>query len=200
MSSIKVQEAPQTPSYAAEAIKVPANIASPQSTMDNVKAGQDQLNSVNTLSGGRHRGTKHRHHRRHKSFIRTYKGRRYTASKQQTGGSSAAANSGQIPVPQVGPLCSSGPQCSAAQNANFTALNNQAKSSGMNDAYVAGGGGGRRAHRHNKSAHNDHHRNHSNHSNHHRRHSGASHRKTKEYSLQSTIAYNINKIIRKIFT
>jgi len=195
MSSIKVQEAPQTPSYAAEAIKVPANIASPQSTMDNVKAGQDQLNSVNTLSGGRHRGTKHRHHRRHKSFIRTYKGRRYTASKQQTGGSSAAANSGQIPVPQVGPLCSSGPQCSAAQNANFTALNNQAKSSGMNDAYVAGGGGGgRRAHRHNKSAHNHHHRNH------HRRHSGASHRKTKDYSLQSTIAYNINKIIRKIFT
>lgn len=193
MNSIKVQEAPQTPSYAAEAIKVPANIASPQSTMDNVKAGQSQLNSVNTLSGGRHRGTKHRHHRRHKSFIRTYKGRRYTASKQQTGGSSAAANSGQIPVPQVGPLCSSGPQCSAAQNANFTALNNQAKSSGMNDAYVAGGGGGggggRRAHRHNKSAHN-----------HHRRHSGASHRKTKDYSLQSTIAYNINKIIRKIFT
>ena len=194
MSSIKIQEAPQTPSYAAEAIKVPANIASPQSTMDNVKAGQDQLNAVNTLSGGRHRGTKHQRSRRHKSFIRTYKGRRYTASKQQTGGSSAAAaNSEQIPVPQVGPLCSSGPQCAAAQNANFTALNNQAKSSSINDAYVkGGGGGGRRRHRHNKSAHNEHH--------HRQRHSGASHRKTKDYSLQSTITYNINKIIRKIFT
>jgi hypothetical protein len=194
MNSIKVQEAPQTPSYAAEAIKVPANIASPQSTMDNVKAGQEQLNAVNTLSGGRHRGTKHQRRRRHKSFIRTYKGRRYTASKQQTGGSSAAAaNSEQIPVPQVGPLCSSGPQCAAAQNANFTALNNQAKSSSINDAYVkGGGGGGRRRHRHNKSAHNEHH--------HRQRHSGASHRKTKDYSLQSTITYNINKIIRKIFT
>lgn len=192
MSSIKIQEAPQTPSYAAEAIKVPANIASPQSTMDNVKAGQDQLNAVNTLSGGRHRGTKHQRSRWHKSFIRTYKGRRYTASKQQTGGSSAAAaNSEQIPVPQVGPLCSSGPQCAAAQNANFTALNNQAKSSSINDAYVKGGGG-RRRHRHNKSAHNEHH--------HRQRHSGASHRKTKDYSLQSTITYNINKIIRKIFT
>jgi hypothetical protein len=193
MSSIKIQEAPQTPSYAADPIKVPANIASPQSTMDNVKAGQDQLNAVNTLSGGRHRGTKHQRRRRHKSFIRTYKGRRYTASKQQTGGSSAAAaNSEQIPVPQVGPLCSSGPQCAAAQNANFTALNNQAKSSSINDAYVKGGGGGRRRHRHNKSAHNEHH--------HRQRHSGASHRKTKDYSLQSTITYNINKIIRKIFT
>ena len=190
MSSIKIQEAPQPPSYAADPIQVPANIASPQSTMDNVKAGQDQLNAVNTLSGGRHRGTKHQRRRRHKSFIRTYKGRRYTASKQQTGGSTAAANGGQIPVTQVGPLCSSGPQCSAVQNANLTALRNQATSSGLNDAYVASGGG-RRAHRHNKSAHNDHHR---------RRHSGASHRKTKDYSLQSTITYNINKIIRKIFT
>ena len=192
MSSIKIQEAPQTPSYAAEPIKVSANIASPQSTMDNVKAGQEQLNSVNTLSGGRHRGTKHQRRRRHKSFIRTYKGRRYTASKQQTGGSTAAANSAQIPVPQVGPLCSSGPQCSAAQNANLTALGNQATSSGLNDGYAKSGGGGRRAHRHKKSAHNDHH--------HHQRHSGASHRKTKDYSIQSTIAYNINKLLRKIFT
>ena len=193
MSSIKIQEAPQTPSYAADPIQVSANIASPQSTIDNVKAGQDQLLSVNTLSGGRHRGTKHQRRRRHKSFIRTYKGRRYTASKQQTGGSTAAANGGQIPVTQVGPLCSSGPQCSAVQNANLTALRNQATSSGLNDGY-AKGGGSRRAHRHRKSAHNDHHH-------HHRQtNSGASHRKTKEYSLQSTIAYNINKIIRKIFT
>ena len=194
MSSIKIQEAPQTPSYAAEPIKVSANIASPQSTMDNVKAGQEQLNSVNTLSGGRHRGTKHQRRRRHKSFIRTYKGRRYTASKQQTGGSTAAANSAQIPVPQVGPLCSSGPQCSAVQNANLTALGNQATSSGLNDSYATGGGGGRRAHRHRKSAHNDH-RHHR-----HQRHSGASHRKTKDYSLQSTIAYKMNKLLRKIFT
>jgi hypothetical protein len=194
MSSIKIQEAPQTPSYAADPIQVSANIASPQSTMDNVKAGQEQLNSVNTLSGGRHRGTKHQRRRRHKSFIRTYKGRRYTASKQQTGGSTAAANGGQIPVPQVGALCSSGPQCSAVQNANLTALGNQATSSSLNDSYAKGGGGGRRAHRHKKSAHNDHHHHH------HQRHSGASHRKTKEYSLQSTIAYNMNKLLRKIFT
>ena len=193
MSSIKIQEAPQTPSYAADPIQVSANIASPQSTMDNVKAGQDQLLSVNTLSGGRHRGTKHQRRRRHKSFIRTYKGRRYTASKQQTGGSTAAANGGQIPVTQVGPLCSSGPQCSAVQNANLTALRNQATSSGLNDGY-AKGGGSRRAHRHRKSAHNDHHHHHR------QRHSGASHRKTKEYSLQSTIAYNMNKLLRKIFT
>ena len=190
MSSIKIQEAPQPPSYAADPIQVPANIASPQSTMDNVKAGQDQLNAVNTLSGGRHRGTKHQRRRRwHKSFIRTYKGRRYTASKQQTGGSTAAANGGQIPVPQVGPLCSSGPQCSAVQNANLTALGNQATSNGLNDSYAKGGGSGR-AHRHRKSAHNDHRQ----------RHSGASHRKTKEYSLQSTIAYKMNKLLRKIFT
>jgi hypothetical protein len=195
MSSIKIQEAPQTPSYAADPIQVPANIASPQSTMDNVKAGQEQLNSVNTLSGGRHRGTKHQRRRWHKSFIRTYKGRRYTASKQQTGGSTAAANGGQIPVPQVGALCSSGPQCSAVQNANLTALGNQATSSGLNDSYATGGGGSRRAHRHRKSAHNDHHHHH-----HRQRHSGASHRKTKEYSLQSTIAYNMNKLLRKIFT
>ena len=193
MSSIKIQEAPQTPSYAADPIQVSANIASPQSTIDNVKAGQDQLLSVNTLSGGRHRGTKHQRRRRHKSFIRTYKGRRYTASKQQTGGSTAAANGGQIPVTQVGPLCSSGPQCSAVQNANLTALRNQATSSGLNDGY-AKGGGSRRAHRHRKSAHNDHHHHHR------QRHSGASHRKTKEYSLQSTIAYNMNKLLRKIFT
>jgi hypothetical protein len=192
MSSIKIQEAPQTPSYAADPIQVSANIASPQSTMDNVKAGQEQLNAVNTLSGGRHRGTKHQRRRRHKSFIRTYKGRRYTASKQQTGGSTAATNGGQIPVPQVGPLCSSGPQCSAVQNANLTALSNQATSSGLNDSY-ANGGGSRRAHRHRKSAHNDHHHRH-------QRHSGAAHRKTKDYSLQSTIAYNMNKLLRKIFT
>ena len=195
MSSIKIQEAPQTPSYAADPIQVSANIASPQSTIDNVKAGQDQLLSVNTLSGGRHRGTKHQRRRRHKSFIRTYKGRRYTASKQQTGGSTAAANGGQIPVPQVGVLCSSGPQCSAVQNAKLTALGNQATSSGLNDGY-AKGGGSRRAHRHRKSAHNDHHHHHR----HRQRHSGASHRKTKDYSLQSTIAYNMNKLLRKIFT
>jgi hypothetical protein len=193
MSSIKIQEAPQTPSYAADPIQVPANIASPQSTMDNVKAGQDQLNSVNTLSGGRHRGTKHQRRRRHKSFIRTYKGRRYTASKKQTGGSTAAANGGQIPVPQVGALCSSGPQCSAVQNANLTALGNQATSSGLNDSYATGGGGRRAQHRHKKSTHNDHHH-------HSQRHSGASHRKTKDYSLQSTIAYKMNKLLRKIFT
>jgi len=180
--SIKVQEAPQAPSYAAANIQVPANIATPQAAMAAVTAQQGQLNAVNNLTGGRHRGTKHRHSRRavtlkHKSFIRTYKGRRYV-SKEQTGGSS---NSGQIPVPQVGPLCSSGPQCAGAQNANFTALHNQAQSNSINDGYMkTGGGRGRRRSQHNKFT--------------------SRNRKTRDYSLTSTIAYNIKKVLRKIFT
>jgi len=51
--SLKVQEAPQAPSYNAASIQVPANIATPQATMENVKAQQSELNAVNTLSGGR---------------------------------------------------------------------------------------------------------------------------------------------------
>ena len=183
--SIKVQEAPQAPSYAAANIQVHENIASPKAAMASVTAQQSQLNAVNSLSGGSHRGTKHRHRRRaqtlkHKSFIRTYKGRRYV-SKEQTGGSSAASNSEQIPVPQVGPLCSSGTQCAGAQNANFTALHNQAQSNSINDGYMkTGGGRGRRRSHHNKFTNRN--------------------RRTRDYSLTSTIAYNIKKVLRKIFT
>jgi len=185
--SIKVQEAPQAPSYAAANIQVPANIATPQAAMAAVTAQQGQLNAVNNLTGGRHRGTKHSHrHRRravtlkHKSFIRTYKGRRYV-SKEQTGGSSAASNSAQIPGPQVGPLCSSGTQCAGVQNANFTSLHNQAESYSINDGYMkTGGGRGRRRSHHNKFT--------------------SRNRKTRDYSLTSTIAYNIKKVLRKIFT
>jgi hypothetical protein len=205
--SIKVQEAPQAPSYAAANIQVNANIATPQAAMASVTAQQSQLNAVNVLSGGRHRGTKNRHRHRnshsrrahtqkHKSFIRTYKGRRYVP-KEQTGGSSAASNSEQIPVPQVGPLCSSGTQCAGVQNANFTALHNQAKSYSINDGYMTTGGSrGRRRSQHNKHANSSSsHRHH-----HHHHHATTHHRKTKDHSLTSTIAYNIKKVLRKIFT
>ena len=177
--TLNVQEAPQAPSYAAANIQVPANIATPQSTMANAKALQGELLAVNKLTGGRRRGSSSRRTLKHKSFIRTYKGRRYV-SKGQTGGSSAeSSSSGQIPVPQVGPLCSSGTQCSGVHNANFTALYNQAGSYSINDRYMKSGGGRRRKkvtfrHYHKTS----------------RRHD----------DVTSTIAYNIKKIIRKVFT
>jgi hypothetical protein len=175
--TLKVQETPQEPSYAAAPIQVPANIATPQATMANVKSLQGELNAVNNLTGGRRRSR--RRTLKHKSFIRTYKGRRYV-SKGQTGGSPAASSSsGQIPIPQVGPLCSSGTQCSAVQNANLTSLYNQAESYSLNDRYMKSGGGRRRKkvtfRRHRQSS---------------RRHD----------DVTSTIAYNIKKIIRKIFT
>jgi hypothetical protein len=181
--TLKVQETPQEPSYAAAPIQVPANIATPQSTMANVKALQGELLAVNKLTGGRRRGSSSRRRLRrtlkHKSFIRTYKGRRYV-SKGQTGGSPAASSSsGQIPIPQVGPLCSSGTQCSAVQNANLTSLYNQAESYSLNDRYMKSGGGRRRKkvtfRRHRQSS---------------RRHDDVTY----------NIAYNIKKIIRKIFT
>lgn len=206
--SIKVQEAPQAPSYAAANIQVNANIATPQAAMASVTAQQSQLNAVNALSGGRHRGTKNRqrHSRRahtlkHKSFIRTYKGRRYVP-KEQTGGSSAASNSEQIPVPQVGPLCSSGTQCAGVQNANFTSLHNQANSYSINDGYMTTGGGrGQRRSQHNKRANSSSSSSSSsNHRHHHHHHATTHHRKTKDHSLTSTIAYNIKKVLRKIFT
>ena len=186
--SLKIQETPQAPSYAAANIQVPANIATPQATMDAVKAQQGQLNAVNNLSGGRRRRTQKRkqsrQYKQHKSFIRTYKGRKYVSSQQQKGGAGAIP-AGQIPVPQVGTTCTSGPQCAGAQNATFTALHNQAQSYSINDAYAqSGGGGGKHYHKKVRFSHTKH------------------HRKTKQrhdHSLTSTIAYNIKKVFRKVF-
>ena len=189
--SLKIQETPQAPSYAAANIQVPANIATPQATMDGVKAQQGQLNAVNNLSGGRRR-TQRRQRRqyKHKSFIRTYKGRKYVSSQEQQQqqeqkGGAGAVPEGQIPVPQVGSTCASGPQCAGAQNANFTALHNQAQSNSINDAYAQSGGRGRRGRKNVRFSHTKH------------------HRKTKQrhddQSLTSMIAYNIKKVMRKVF-
>jgi hypothetical protein len=189
---LNIQAAPQAPSYDAASIQVPANIATPQATMDGVKAQQSQLNAVNTLSGGRGRGHGHGHGRSRrlgrKSFIRTYKGRRYIPKQQQqqqqqqqTGGSSSSQSGGQIVIPQVGPICNSGPQCAGVQNANLTATHNQALSNSINDAYAEQKGGRkkvrftmrRRSHRR-KPRH--------------------------DQSLTSMIAYNIKKVMRKVFS
>jgi hypothetical protein len=176
--SIKVQEAPQAPSYAAANIQVPASIATPQATMENLKAQQSELISVNTLSGGRRkkhtakRGKKSREYK-HRSFIRTYKGRRY---QKQQGGTNE-----RIPIPQVGSTCNVGAQCGGVQNASFTALHNQAQSNSINDSYVAQGGGGKR--KTFRASQRHHHR---------RRHHSQ--------SLSSMIAYNIKKVMRKVFS
>jgi hypothetical protein len=174
--SLNIQAAPQAPSYNAQSIQVPANIATPQATMEGVKAQQSQLNAVNTLSGGRSRSRR----RGRKSFIRTYKGRRYIP-KQQTGGSTSSQDGGQIVIPQVGSTCSAGPQCAGVQNANLTATHNQALSNSINDAYAEQKGGrkkvrftmNRRSHRR-KPRH--------------------------DQSLTSMIAYNIKKVMRKVFS
>ena len=170
---LNIQAAPQAPSYTAESIQVSSKIATPQATMESVKAQQGQLNAVNTLSGGsRRRG------RGHKSFIRTYKGRRYIAKQhQQTGGNA-------IVIPQVGPTCSAGPQCAGAQNANFTAIHNQAQSNSINDAYATQKGGRKKVRFSHATAR-------------HRR----SHRRPPRHdqSLTSMVAYNIKKVMRKIF-
>lgn len=186
-----VQEAPQAPSYAAAGIQVPAASATPEAAMNSVKDQQSQLNSVNNLTGGRRNRTqrKGRKHRRqtHKSFIRTYKGRRYNSEDPQKGG---AQEGGQIAVPQVGSTCSSGPQCSGAQNANFTAINNQAQSSSINDAYAQKGG---RRHKKVRFSHGHRHGSHGSHSHTHSR-------KTRhDQSLTTMIAYNIKKVLRKVF-
>jgi len=182
--SLKVQEAPQAPSFAAQSIQVPANIATPQATLENVKAQQSQLNAVNTLSGGRrkrrvtNRGGKKSREYKHRSFIRTYKGRRYQQQQQQKGGAGE-----RIMIPQVGSTCSSGPQCAGAQNASFTALHNQAQSNSINDAYVSQSGGKRKTFRrrhHRGSRHHHHHRD--------------------NQSISSMIAYNIKKMMRKVFS
>lgn len=188
--SLKIQETPQAPSYAAANIQVPANIATPQATMEAVKAQQGQLNAVNNLSGGRRRRSTKRQQRsrqyKHKSFIRTYKGRKYASKEQeqQQKGGAGAVPAGQIPVPQVGTTCTSGPQCAGAQNATFTALHNQAQSNSINDAYAQSGGRHTYRHKNVRFSHSKH------------------HRKTKQrhdQSLTSMIAYNIKKVFRKVF-
>lgn len=171
---LKVQEAPQAPSYEAQGIQVPAHTATPQATMDSVKNQQTQLNSVNNLSGGRSsRRSRSRGHGRkhgHKSVIRTYNGRRYQQGGSQDGGE-------RVAIPQVGSTCTSGPQCSGAQNANFTAINNQAQSSSINDAYATQSGGQRRRFTRTRR-----------------------HKPRHDKSLTSMIAYNIKKVLRKVFT
>jgi len=189
--SLKVQEAPQAPSYAAASIQVPANIATPQETMENVKAQQSQLNAVNTLSGGRRkqrvstsrRGSKGKKSReyKHRSFIRTYRGRRYHESHQEQHQQQKGGAGERIPIPQVGSTCTGGPQCAGAQNASFTALHNQAQSNSINDAYVTQGGGKRKTFRVSRHGHGHRHRHHS-------------------QSLSSMIAYNIKKVMRKVFS
>jgi len=180
--SLKVQEAPQAPSYAAASIQIPANIATPQATMENVKAQQSELNAVNTLSGGRrkqrmtNRRGKKSHEYKHRSFIRTYKGRRYQ-QQDQKGGSGE-----RIPIPQVGSTCAGGAQCAGAQNATFTALHNQAQSNSINDAYVtqSGGRSSRKRNTHRRRRHR--------------------HRHSQSNSLIDTFAYNIKKVMRKVFS
>jgi hypothetical protein len=176
--SIKVQETPQAPSYTAASIQVPANIATPQATMENVKAQQSQLNAVNTLSGGRRKrrvtkrsGKKSREYK-HRSFIRTYNGRQYK-QQDQKGGSGE-----RIPIPQVGSTCSGGAQCAGAQNATFTALHNQAQSNSINDAYVTQSGGRR------SSKRNTRHR----------------HRHSRRNSSIDTFTNNMKKVMRKVFS
>jgi hypothetical protein len=173
---LNIQAAPQAPSYDAASIQVPANIATPQATMDAVKAQQGQLNAVNTLSGGRSR--KGRQGRQ--SFIRTYKGRRYIAKEQQTGGSSG----GSIVIPQVGSTCSAGPQCAGAQNASLTALHNHAQSNSINDAYATQKGGRKKVRFSHATA----------------RHRRSHRRPRHDQSLTSMVAYNIKKVLRKVFS
>jgi hypothetical protein len=193
--SLNIQSAPQAPSYNAASIEVPANIATPQATMDAVKAQQGQLNAVNTLTGGRSKGRGRKGRRGeypHKSFIRTYKGRRYIAKQQQQhGGSTSSQEGGQIVIPQVGSTCSGGPQCAGAQNANFTAIHNQAQSNSINDAYATQKGGRHRHGTHKKVrflSHATTQRRSRSRSRHHGQ------------SLTSRIASNIKKAIRKVFS
>ena len=192
VATIKVQETPQAPSFAAAGIQVPANIATPESAMNSVKEQQSQLNSVNNLTGGRRRKHTHRKgtSRIHKSFIRTYKGRQYISEQsQQMGGSSQGQ---PITIPQVGSTCSSGPQCAGAQNASFTAIKNQAESSSINDAYQKGG----RRRRHKKVKFSA-----SSSSSSHKGSRRYSHRRPRhDHSLTSTVAYNIKKVMGKVFS
>jgi hypothetical protein len=179
-----VQQAPQAPSYAPAGIQVPANIATPEATMNSVKDQQSQLNAVNNLTSGGGRRHKHRKGQR-ASFIRTYKGRKY----QQSGGASQTGGE-PIAIPQVGPICNGGPQCSATQNAAFTSINNQAQSNSINDAYLTGG---RRRHKKVRFTHGT--RRHGT-----RRHGTRRHGTRRHYSMLSTATYKLKKIIDKVFS
>ena len=179
--SLNVQQAPQVPSYTASSISVPANIATPQATMDSVKAQQGQLNAVNTLSGGRKRKLARSARSARSAYIRTYKGRLYTGA--QRGGNTGGA----IVIPQVGSPCSGGAQCAGAQNAQFTTIHNQAKSNSINDAYVTQQGGAVRRSKKVRFSHATQRRS--------SRHRGHRH----DQSLTCIIAYNIKKVMRKVF-
>jgi len=196
--ALNVQTTPNTPSFIAAPIQVPANIATPQATMANVKAGQSELNAVNNFTGGgrsrgrgrssrRSRGSRGfiRHTRRNASIIRTYKGRKYQEPPQKGG------NGGAIVIPQVGSTCSSGPNCAGAQNAAFTAIHNQAASNGANDAYASQSGGGRHGRKVRFSKHQYTYRN-----------RGRSHSRKPRHdqSLTTMIAYNIKKVMRKVLS
>ena len=185
-----VQQTPAAPDFGAAGIKVPAHIATPQAAMNNVKAGQSELNTVNNFSGGSRRRNRGRGRRlrpkrewKHKSFIRTYKGRKYqdSSSSPQKGGA-------PIVIPQVGASCSGGPQCAGAQNANFTSIINQAKSNGANDAYAAqtGGRSGRKVRFSKRRMY-------------HGRSTRNSRKPRHDQSLTTIIAYNIKKVMRKVF-
>lgn len=182
---LNIQEAPQAPSYTAAPIQVSANIATPQATMNNVKEQQGQLNAVNTLSGG----GRSRRGRSHKSLIRTYKGRRYVPQHQTGGSSTSAQEGGEIIIPQVGASCSSGPQCAGAQNANFTAIHNQAQSNSINDAYATQKGGRKKV-RFSRTPT----------TTHRRRVTRDARKPRHDQSLTSVIAYNIKKVLRKVFS
>ena len=173
-----VQSAPETPNFNADNIQVSASSATPQASMANIKAQADGLNAVNALSGGRSRRSRRR---------RGGRGQR-TQRRRQKGGSSQSG--GQITIPQVGPICNSGTQFSAVQNANLTAVSNQAKSSSINDGYVSAQTGGGRRHgqdrkkvRFSRSHSHSHARSHARH----------------DQSITSMIAYNIKKVMRKVF-
>jgi hypothetical protein len=167
--SLVIQSAPPAQDFNADSIQVSAKTATPQASMANIKAQADGLNAVNSLSGGG----------------RSRRGRgppRRTQRRQQTGGSSQSG--GQITIPQVGPICNSGPQCSAVQNANLTAVSNQAKSSSANDAYATKTGGRKKV-RFSRT---------------HRTRSRSHRRKSRhDQSITSMVAYNIKKVMRKVF-
>ena len=189
-----VQQTPAETDFGAAGIKVPAHIATPQASMNNVKAGQSELNTVNNFSGGsrRRRGRRSRDLRpkrewKHKSFIRTYKGRKYQDSSSSSS-SSPQKGGAPIVIPQVGSSCSGGPQCAGAQNANFTSIINQAKSNGANDAYAAqtGGRSGRKVRFSKRHTY-------------HQRSTRNSRKPRHDQSLTTIIAYNIKKVMRKVF-
>ena len=194
---LQVQSTPKAPDFGAAGIQVPAHIATPQAAMNNVKAGQSELNTVNNFSGGsrRHRSGRGRRLRpkrewKHKSFIRTYKGRKYQEPSSSSSSSSSPQKGGasQIVIPQVGSACAGGPQCAGAQNAAFTSINNQAKSNGANDAYAAQTGGRRgRKVRFSKRR------------TYHQRSTRNSRKLRHDQSLTTIIAYNIKKVMRKVF-